>query len=1102
MKKTYYSNLYGLQRGFKIMRITILLCLVSIIQVYAVPSIGQVKLDLKMKNTTIEEVLQKMEESTNFRFFYQSKDLNNKELISVDYEQKTVIDILDEVLPPMKLNYEVFDNYIAIRSANDKNVKSGFGFDQKAVSGKVTDSSGVPLPGVTVIVKGTTKGTVTNAEGEYYLNNISDDAIIQFSFIGMKTQEMPVAGKSKIDMSMVTDAIGIDEVVAIGYGTMKKSDLTGSISSVKADELEAFPTSDVAQAMQGRAAGVQVTSENGEPGAGLKVRVRGGTSIGAGSDPLYVVDGFAGGAVPPAEDIASIEILKDASATAIYGSRGANGVILITTKSGKTGETIIEVNSSYSFDNVAKTIDLLNATEFAEYINEIRPDTYPNPSSYGEGTDWQDIVFRTGSTQNHKISASGGKENFRFYSSLSYFDQEGIIINSNYKHYTGLLNLDFDAGKNVKVGTRMYFYRSSKDGVKTQESSGGGSNTGVVSGALIMEPTLGIYDEEGKYTTSDIGDPNDNPYAVAKEYTDQSVGDVFQGNGYVEWTIIDDLVFKTTFGTNVYNGRSGSYSPTTLQGGAAVGGQAAVSSFRTTSVISENYLSYNKTLNEVHNFIALAGYSYQSHRSESFGTGTNGYLNDSFLYWDLGGGSDPRPDRSSLRESEMASFYGRLNYNYNDKYLLTFTGRRDGCSKFGANTKWGFFPSGAFAWNVKNEPFLQNVNKLSQLKFRASYGVTGNADIGEYRSLASLEPRTAVINEQRVNAIAPDPWGGVANGNLSWESTKQTDIGIDIGFWNNRVALTADYYYMKTEDLLYNVPIVEYSGYREFLTNLGSNENKGFEFALNTVNFERATFNWNTNFNISFNRNKVLSIPGGDLIESRRPGHIVGDDTNILKEGSPVGSFYGYIYDGVNPDDGSPVYRDIAGRDGEGNLVMEPDGVVDSDDRTIIGNPHPDFIFGFTNDFSYKNFDLSIFFQGVVGNDMYNFTRMELEWCSGKGNQMATVLNRWTPTNRDTDIPVASGSYSSVSSTRWIEKGSYLRLKNISLGYNLPKSMLERTFIRNLRIYASAQNLFTITDYTGYNPDVSYRDSNTSLGLDYGSYPNTRSFTLGVNIKF
>ena len=524
-------------------------------------------------------------------------------------------------------------------------------------------------------------------------------------------------------------------------------------------------------------------------------------------------------------------------------------------------------------------------------------------------------------------------------------------------------------------------------------------------------------------------------------------------------------------------------------------------------MLNENYLTYNKAINDLNKLNFMAGYSYQSNRSEYWNASNQNFITNSFSFWNLGGGSSFQNPSSSLTQWVLASFYGRLNYNFANKYLLTFTGRYDGSSRFGANHKWAFFPSGAFAWNVKEEPFMKKISELSHLKLRTSYGMTGNTEIGSYRSLALFTPSTTVIDGTPVNAIMPST---VANKNLTWESTSQTDVGLDVGLFNERLIFTADYYYKKTEDLLYNVPLPEYSGYTTSLQNMGSVLNKGWEFSVSTVNLN-GSLKWNTDFNISFNRNKILDLAGGDVLYSTVPGHMLSSDSQVLREGEVIGAFYGWIFDGVyqqgdnfsaepNKKPGNIKYRDVTGRDASGKLDGKPDGSVNMDDRVIIGNPHPDFIFGLNNDFKYKNFDLNIFIHGSVGNDMMNYTRMELDWLAGKSNATKDALNRWTSTNTNTDVPMVSGGNKAEVSTRWVEDGSYVRLKNIALGYNLQGSILQRFNLSSLRVYISAQNFFTFTKYSGYDPEVSFRDSNTNVGLDYGSYPNVKSLTIGVNI--
>ncbi len=1089
----FFARSY-LKKTFLIMRLSVFFMFLSVFVVNANNVVSQdTKLSLKFEDATLTEIFEKMESELNVGFLVPSNMLKNDQTYSFTVEEATVKSVLDKVLAPIGYKFEVVGNNVVITAESGAQ-------ETKTVTGTVSDPYGALVPGVTVMIKGETVGTITDIDGKYSLAEVSIGKTLVFSFIGMKTYEVVYTGQAILDVVLEEETIGLDEVVAVGYGTMKKSDLTGSVTSVSSDELAAFPVVNAVQAIQGRASGVQVTSINGEPGAESRIRVRGGTSINASSDPLIVVDGFPGASMPSAEDIQSMEVLKDASATAIYGSRGANGVILITTKKGKEGTLKVEVNSSYSFDKVDKTLDVLNASEFATYMNQVAVNdggtgSY-DPSAYGVGTDWQDVIFRNGSIQKHQVSVSGGTKDIRFYNSVGYYDQEGIVINSKYKRFNGLSNIDYTINDKLKAGTSFTYKRSVQDGVKSQEGSGGADNTGVISAALIMEPTAGIYNEDGSFTLSSIGDPNDNPYAIATQYTDERVYDRFQGNGYVEWDIIKDLTFKTTIGVEINNKRQGTYSPSTLNAGNAYDGIASVSTYKQTNIISENYLSYEKKFAD-HKINILGGYSYQKYRQEYAQANSRGFNTDTYLYWNLSTGSEYRPAYSALTEWEMLSYYGRFNYNYKDKYLLTFTGRYDGSSRLGANNKWGFFPSGAFAWNVKQEPFLENADAISNLKLRASVGVTGNTDIGVYKTLALFSSVNAIEGDATVNSVIPS---SVENAELGWESTSQTDIGFDLGFFNSKVNLTFDYYYMKTTDLLYNLPLPYYSGYSSAISNIGSMMNKGIEFSLKTVNVDKALY-WSTDFNFSTNKTEILKLNEGEVKYSSRPTHLVGDETAILKEGAPVGSFYGYVFDGLD-EEGKVQYKDIAGVDADGNVVMEPDGVVNSNDRKIIGNPHPDFICGINNTLEYKNFDLNVFIQGVFGNDIINYTRMELETGSGRNNQLSTIKNAWTPTNTNTNIPKVSGSNNYTMSSRWVEDGTYVRLKTISLGYTLPKKFVSKYGIDKFKLYVSAQNLFTITDYSGYNPDVSYNNSNTKLGLDYGSYPNAKSVTVGFNLTF
>ena len=999
----------------------------------------------------------------------------------------------------------------------------GFGTlfaQERTVSGTVTDAaSGESLTGVNVIIQGTTQGTISDADGDYQITVPGPETVLVFSYIGYSTQEITVGAQTSIDVAMEEDIARLDEVVVIGYGAVKKSDLTGSVATVKSEEITAYPAIGINQALQGRAAGVSVAATNGEPGSEYKVRIRGGTSINSSSNPLYVVDGFPGATLPPPEDIASIEILKDASATAIYGSRGANGVIMVTTRRGQIGAPKIELSSSWSLQKEIRRLDLLNAAEFADYINSIpeKAGTYSAP--YAADTDWQDQIFRNGGIQNYQLAISGGNERVSYYTSGVFYDQKGVIINSRYKRYSLTSNIDLQATDWLKFGLNLFANRTGQDGVRTQEGSGGTNGSGVIAAALQFEPTLGIYDDEGNYTIKSIGDPHDNPYALAVERENENIRDRFLTNVFAEIALLKGLTFRANAGINMHNRREGTYVPTTLNAGYTVGGDGEISGWKNTDVVSENYLTYSNNFGGAHDLTLMAGYSYQSFRDEYWQAGGTGYITDAGSFWDLDGASVYARPQSSLTTSKLASWYGRMNYKLMDRYLVTVNARYDGSSRFAKNNKWAFFPSMALAWNINNESFMDNIELISMLKARFSYGQTGNQAIGPYESLAKFGTVFSVVGGQIVNAVRPTD---VANENLTWETTTQMNIGVDAGVLNNRIMLTFDYYNMLTSDLLFSVPLPEYSGYGSQLKNIGEVENKGFEILLNTRPVV-GEFSWNMDFNISHNRNTIISLPeGNDIFYRSTPGHIVGtDDTQILREGEPVGMFWGFIYDGVyqegdaflpgggfEQEAGGEKYIDIDGtRDAEGELTGEPDGQLNNDDKTIIGNPHPDFTWGWNNTFSYHGIELNLFFQGSQGNDMYSFTLQELERLAGTANSTTRALDRWTPTNTDTDFPKANQGRSYKPSDRFIYDGSYIRLKNISLGYSLPASLFRNIGISSARIYISGYNLFTITDYPGFDPEVNYRstgntNSNRNLGVDYGSYPNAKTYTIGFKIGF
>jgi TonB-linked SusC/RagA family outer membrane protein len=994
------------------------------------------------------------------------------------------------------------------------------------ITGSATDAaSGEPLIGVNVIISGTTEGTITDLNGEFSITVSDQETILVFSYIGYSTQEITVGNNTEISVAMQEDIARLDEVIVVGYGTVKKSDLTGAVSTVKPEEITAYPSIGVTQALQGRAAGVSISANNGEPGSTYKVRIRGATSINSSSDPLYVVDGFPGipsAALPPPEDIESIEVLKDASATSIYGSRGANGVIMITTKRGRAGRTMVDFSASWSLQKEINRLDLLNADQYAAYINDI-PELAGAITPPYEDTDWQEQIFQNGGIQNYNLAVSGGNERVTYYTSGVFYNQKGIVINSRFKRYAITSNVDINATKWLRFGVNLFANRTSQDGVKTQEGSGGTTGSGVIASALQFMPTLGIYDADGNYTLKLLGDPHDNPYALAMERENEDIRDRLTSNIFAEIQILRDLSFRTNLGAFIFNRREGEYVPTTLNEGFNSGGNGEIETWKGTYIASENYLTYTNVFADRHDLTVMGGYSYQSFRDENWLAYGRGFITDANSYWDLDGGTDWESE-SSLTTSELSSFYGRINYKFMDRYLLTVNARYDGSSRFAKNNKWAFFPSMALAWNINQESFMQNIDPISMLKARFSYGQTGNQAIRPYQSLAKFGTVFSVVGGSIANAVRPTD---VANENLTWETTTQMNIGVDVGVISNRIMLNFDYYSMLTSDLLFEVPLPEYSGYGSQLKNIGEVENKGFEILLLTRPLA-GQLRWNLDFNLSRNVNTIKSLPdGNDIFYRGTPGHIVGtDDTQILREGEPVGMFWGFVYEGVyqegdefipgggfEEEAGGEKYQDNNGRDADGELTGQPDDGLNNDDKTIIGNPHPDFIWGWNNTLSYKGLELNLFFQGVQGNDMYSFTLQELDRLAGTSNATTEALNRWTTSNTNTNVPKANQGRSYKPSTRFLYDASYIRLKNISLGYNFSSSLIDRIGIRSLRVYISGQNLLTISDYPGFDPEVNYRssggtsssairDSNRNMGLDYGSYPNAKTYTVGFNIGF
>jgi len=1074
-------------------------------------SIHDIYIDISAKN--LKGAIKEIERETDFSFTYNTEYTNLTIGVSIENGRKSLAEVLTILAKETGYNFSrINDNiHIVKREVSDApSVVTEVYPQQVRISGQVTEAdTGEPLPGVSILVKGTSSGTTTDMNGQYSLNAAEGD-VLQFSYIGFLMQEKTVGNQTTLDISMQPDLEQLDEVVVVGYGSVSKSDLTGSVSSVKSEELTAFPTVDATQALQGRAAGVQITANNGAPGSAYKVRVRGGTSINASSDPIFVVDGLVGGVLPPPEDIASIEVLKDASATAIYGSRGANGVILVTTKRGSTDKTNISFSSAFSTQEEINRIDMLNASQFTDYITDANPnfDRYTGPNGETYNTDWQDEIFRRGAIQNYHLSVSGGTDKMKYYVSGVYYDQVGVIKNSDFSRYSITSNLDIQATDKLHMGINLFARRSNSDGVRTQESSGGSNNTGVVSSALLTSPTLPIFNPNGSFTRDDLNAIVDNPVNIVNNRINESSSDWLQANLFAAYDILPNLEFRTSLGFTSNNSRNGGYTATTTIPGENLGGIGSLFGSRNTVFLNENYFTYTKDLGD-HNVTLVGGYSYQLLSNESWGSQSSGFVTDAVSFWDLDGGEEFLQPFSALVESEIASWYGRLNYSYKGKYLVTINGRYDGASNFSKNNKWAFFPSAAFAWNIKDEAFLTDFDAISDMKLRTSYGVTGNQAIAPYQTAAAFNNILSVQGGSLVNAVVPQR---LANDDLTWETTTQWNVGLDISFLNNRLNVVADYYSMRTKDLLFGRPLPEIIGISnlEFTTNLGEVQNRGIELSISSVNVDKE-LKWTTDFNISANRNEVIQLPDGlDIFYSSAPDHLVGvGDTQILREGEPVGAFFGFQYDGVYQTGDSFLpgggFEQQPG--GERFVDSNGDGELTPDDRVIIGDPNPDFIWGLNNNFSWKGFDMNIFFQASQGNDLYSFTLLELDLNAANNNATTAALNRWTPNNTNTDVPAANSARARRSSSRFVRDGSFVRLRNISLGYTLPTTITEKLKISSMRVYVSGQNLLTFTDYEGFDPEVNYKTSgsvngNRNLGLDYSSYPNAKGYTFGLNVNF
>ncbi|ASZ11261.1 TonB-dependent receptor [Chitinophaga sp. MD30] len=959
------------------------------------------------------------------------------------------------------------------------------------IQGLVRDRQGNPIPGATIRVKGTSKGATTKPDATYAIQAAST-AVLEFSFIGYKTQEIAVGGRTQVNVTLEDGNTDLDEVVVVGYGTQKKKDLTTAVAAISTKDISERPIVIAAGALQGKAAGVQVSQPSGKPGSGFSVRVRGATSVLAGNDPLYVIDGVPTGDARDlnSNDIESIQVLKDASSAAIYGARAANGVVIITTKRGRANTSQINFSAYYGVSNLAKKINVLNADQYNALITEMGIPLVATK----ETTDWNKEVFRTSINQNYQLSFSGGTDKSQYFISGGITQDKGIVRPAGYNRYSFRSNTDNQLRSWLKVSTNLSYSNVQLKDVKDNASAG---RNAVVLGALNAPPTIGkyMYDANGnkQFTQNPYKSGWDNPLGAIEGPTQGTIDNRILGNVAADVFLTKGLKFRSNFGADYFNHKYDYYLDYIMTTpGRLDHGTATSQKFNSLTTLWENTLNYDKSWKK-HSLSALGGITTQQNKYNVSDINGRDFPADPTVKT-LNAANQVT---ASTFESEwfLMSYIGRVMYNYDSKYLLTANLRYDGSSKLDKRHKWGAFPSVSAGWRISGEPFMKDIKAISDLKIRASWGQNGNQEgLDPYASygLNTFNRRTPT-SPLSGPAIVPPTIG--PNPDLKWETTTQTNIGIDLSLFNSRLTFTADAYIKKTNDLILNVPLPNTAPYTSIPRNSGALQNKGLEFVISSINIDKKDFTWKTDFNMTFNRNKITRL---DLNKIYRFAGIEGrDEVILLQEGVPLGTFFGYISEGVDPQTGNIKYKDVNG-----------DGALTPEDRTIIGNAQPKFTYGLNSDLRYKDWSFAFLIQGSQGNDIFNASRIETEGMYDSKNQSTEVLRRWTTPGQNTDIPRASNGdiNNSRVSSRFVENGSFLRLKSATIGYSLPKSLAEKIKLNRLSVYVTAQNLFTITKYKGFDPEINAyaadKNNGPALGIDYGTYPTARAFIFGVNMSF
>ena len=1109
-----------LKKYFLIMRLTWFLILLFSLQGTASVWSQNTRMSVKLKNATLQELFSQIEQNSNYRFFYNNDDIDVNQIVSVDSENKSIDQILATALNGLPYSFKELDNkLILVEKKSFQDNPDGFSSSQtNKITGKVTDSDGQPLPGVTVIVKGTSNGTITDTNGNYSLPSVPENASLLFSFVGMKPQEIPVSGNAVINTVMREETIGLEEVVAIGYGTVKKSDLTGSVGVVKSDQLDQQINSNLATAMQGKISGVSVESSGGAPGAGMNIEIRGAGSLN-NNNPLILVDDIAVTSMNNLNpnDIESIQVLKDASAAAIYGSRAANGVILITTKSGKKGPVKIDVNVDFGIQEIGKKQKLCTTDEWIKVITEAcnaakeeLPGIAVSPEVEGAGIDWQDEVFRNAPVQNYSIGATGGSENLNYNMSLGYLDQDGIIDKTDYSRLNLRLKTDFTKGR-VKLGESILL---------TQETihdmpGVGGQGGNVIGATAMMIPAFSIYNEDavGGYGGSS-GSVLDVFNPVAALNLKKSKTDYYKAliNLYAEVEIMDGLKYKLSTGVTLNEHKNASTTAAYQIGTFFTNSKnyAYKSSELTKYWQIENTLSYDKTFGGKHAVNAVIGYTTFKNKIDEFDASKQGMADG---IWVLDAGSDDPTAGGKASENTMISYLGRIIYSYDNRYIITGTFRRDGSSRFSSSNRWGNFPSISAAWNAANETFFDKLHTpVSELKIRASYGKLGNQEIGDYKYTGAI---TSGVSYDK--GISQSLWVGniqteYVPSNLKWETTATTNAGLDLGMWNGKLNYSLDVFKKTTTDLLLQVPLPLSAGADDDpYSNAGKISNHGFEMVIN-YNGNHKDFSYSVTGTFSHIKNEVKELATGSQVLTGSSATHGGSAVTYTKVGYPIYSFFLIKTDGLFRSN-----AEVQAYTKDGKLIQphaqagdirfvdaNNDGEIDGEDRVYCGSPFPKYEYGIRLDGAWKFLDASIYIQGTHGNKIYNGIRTYTESAVYNCEYSTDLLNSYSfNTNSsiprlDLDDPNGNGV---DNSDRFLEDGSYLRLKNVQIGFTFPQKWTNRLSIQKCRLYLGANNLVTWTDYKGYNPDIG-NNSISSRGIDFRQYPLSRSYHIGFQMNF